>query len=114
MTNCLVCDEVIQENFTSLFNCSTEVCYECFNKFKIRNSKFVINGVKGIILYYYDEFFKNLLYKYKGCYDYALKDVFRDVSALYDSALREQYEAAKKDAEEGKSAPVVEKSEEEK
>lgn len=45
---------------------------------------------------------------------YALKDVFRDVSALYDSALREQYEAAKKDAEEGKSAPVVEKSEEEK
>lgn len=76
MSNCLVCDNVIEENFSSLFCDEVKVCYECFNKFKRRDSKFVIDGVEGIILYYYDEFFKDVLYRYKGCYDYMLKDVF--------------------------------------
>lgn len=29
-----------------------------------------------MILYYYDEYFRDLLFRYKGCYDYVLKDVF--------------------------------------
>lgn len=31
------------------------------------------------ILYFYNDFFKTLLYQYKGLYDYALKDVFFDL-----------------------------------
>ena len=76
MSKCLVCDEIIEENFNSLFNKNYKICYKCFLKFKIRNTKFKIEGVEGLILYYYDEFFKDILYRYKGCYDYLLKDVF--------------------------------------
>ena len=76
MNKCLVCDRVIEDNFNSIFKGYSCICYECLKKFKIRNDKFKMLGVKGIILYYYDEFFKDILYRYKGRYDYALKDVF--------------------------------------
>jgi len=76
MNKCLICNNVIEESFDSLFGNDYKICYECFNNFKIRNSKFKIEEVEGLILYYYDEFFKDLLYKYKGCYDYVLKDAF--------------------------------------
>ena len=76
MNKCLVCDEVIEDNFSSLFCDNCAICYKCFNKFESRNSKFIINSVKGLILYKYNDFFREILYRYKGCYDYALKDVF--------------------------------------
>ena len=76
MSRCLVCGEVIEENFNSLFNKEYKLCYSCFEKFQVRNSKFKIDGADGLVLYYYNDFFKDLLYKYKGCYDYALKDIF--------------------------------------
>ena len=28
------------------------------------------------ILYFYDDYFRDVLYRYKGCYDYVLKDIF--------------------------------------
>lgn len=52
------------------------MCTECCNLFKKRNKKFVINGVEGEVFYYYDEFFKEVLFRYKGLGDYLLKDVF--------------------------------------
>jgi len=88
MNRCLICDNVIQENFNSLVSESYKICYECFNEFKVRNSKFLIDGIEGCILYYYDDFFKDILYKYKGCYDYVLKDVFITYNLNY---LRKKY-----------------------
>ena len=76
MSNCLICDEIIEENFISLITSSKQVCYKCYNSFKKRDEEFNINGLKGCVLYYYDEFFKNLLYRYKACGDYTLKDAF--------------------------------------
>ena len=73
---CLVCDKVIEDTFMSLFDKESKICYECLNKFKIRNERFVIDGVEVFILYYYNDFFKDVLYRYKGCYDYVLKDIF--------------------------------------
>lgn len=73
---CLVCNKVIENTFLNLFDNLDNICYSCLKKFKVRNEKFYIEGVEGCILYYYEEFFKDLLFKYKGCYDYVLKDVF--------------------------------------
>ena len=76
MSKCLVCNKTIEENFCGLFIKNYKLCFGCSNKFKVRNEKFIINGVKGIVLYYYDDFFKDLLYRYKGLGDYLLKDAF--------------------------------------
>lgn len=87
MSRCLVCDEIIQENFTSLIN-KNKMCYKCFELLKKRNKAFQIIGVKGYVLYYYDDFFRDILYRYKGCYDYALKDVFLE---YYINKLKRKY-----------------------
>lgn len=75
MNRCLVCNEILQDNFNSIFS-NNKMCYSCFNKLKIRNKKFKIKGVNGLVLYYYNDFFKDVLFRYKGCYDYILKDIF--------------------------------------
>ncbi len=87
MNKCLVCDNNIEETFNSLIN-AYPICYDCLNSFKIRNDKFLILGVKGLILYYYDEFFKDILYRYKGLGDYLLKGVFLNFNV---SKLRRKY-----------------------
>lgn len=76
MSRCLICNCVKEETFNTLFNNECKLCYDCLKKFKVRNIKFFIDGVEGVVLYYYDEFFKDVLYRYKGCGDYALKDTF--------------------------------------
>ena len=76
MSNCLICDGIIEESFCSLLSSFNGVCYNCYDKFKRRNDSFCINGVEGEVLYYYDEFFRDVLYRYKGCGDYLLKDAF--------------------------------------
>ena len=75
MNRCLICNKVIEETLGSLLE-GYKLCYGCFDAFKIRNKQFIINGVKGIVLYYYDEFFRDVLFRYKGIGDYMLKDVF--------------------------------------
>lgn len=75
MNRCLVCNKILQDNFNSIFS-NNKMCYNCFNKLKRRNKKFKIKGVNGLVLYYYNDFFKDILFRYKGCYDYVLKDVF--------------------------------------
>lgn len=76
MNRCLICNENIEDTFSNLFVCNVKLCYKCFNRFKFRNDKFVVEGCKGEILYYYDAFFKDVLFRYKGAGDYMLKDVF--------------------------------------
>lgn len=76
MSNCLICDSVIEEDFISLLINFNKICFNCLNSFKVRNQIFVLEGIDGRVLYFYDEFFKNLLYRYKGCGDYLLKDAF--------------------------------------
>lgn len=75
MSRCLICFKVIENTFFNIIY-NNKICYECSNKFKKRNDSFVFENVKINILYYYDEFFKEQLYKYKGCFDYELKDAF--------------------------------------
>lgn len=38
--------------------------------------EFEIKNVKAVCIYNYDDVFANLLYRFKGCFDYELKDAF--------------------------------------
>ena len=77
--HCLICfkslyEEVSLKNLLSLNVC---ICKECQNKFKkINNNKTSFYDIKVTFLYEYDDFMKELIYRYKGCYDIILKDSF--------------------------------------
>ena len=88
MNRCFICGETIEDTFNNIFDCNVSVCYKCFNKFKIRNDSFSIKNCKGVILYYYNDFFKDVLFMYKGMGDYCLKDVFL---LYYKNELKRKY-----------------------
>ena len=49
---------------------------------------FDIDGVKAIAIYEYNEFVKKLIYLYKGCFDYEMREVFLN---LYFREIRMRY-----------------------
>ena len=74
---CKICFHKITD--FSLFNLVHKhnlLCEECFGKMKPKFISFSIGSIKGLAVYEYDNEIKDLLYKYKGCSDYELKDVF--------------------------------------
>ena len=71
-TFCKVCFK----EFFSIRNNRHYICDSCFNKFEVKFKKFTLDGVKGEVIYKYNDFFKTLLFLFKARYDYELKDVF--------------------------------------
>lgn len=67
---CKVCFKDYETNLPS------SICGTCFNKFHFIYETIYLDGVKGLALYEYNDFFRSLLYQLKGCYDIELKDVF--------------------------------------
>lgn len=74
---CLICFNDINK-YPSLYHLLYQptLCLKCLNKFAIYNCHHYYHGYPLIILYYYNDFFKNILFQYKGQGDYALKDAF--------------------------------------
>ena len=54
------------------------ICDECLKKLNSKFIHFSIFGVDAISIYDYDETIKGLLYQFKGCGDYELKNIFLD------------------------------------
>lgn len=74
---CKICfKKIIDYSLYNLINSNNILCEECFGKLKAKFYNFSIDNVHGLAIYDYDETIKELIYKYKGCYDYELKDVF--------------------------------------
>lgn len=74
---CKICFKRIEDY--SLFNLVKRkniLCEECFSKLKAKFISFKIGNIKGTSIYEYTDFIKELIYKFKGCADYELKDVF--------------------------------------
>lgn len=71
MNRCLVCFGKVEESFSS-----KKVCNKCLSKFKILEKVVYYENVEIFILYEYNDYFRELLYRHKGCYDIALKDAF--------------------------------------
>ncbi|MEG0275585.1 MAG: phosphoribosyltransferase family protein [Coprobacillus sp.] len=64
------------------------LCEKCLQKFNILDQTVTFHHHQLRVLYQYDDFFKSLLFQYKGLYDYALKDAFL---TLYLDELKEKY-----------------------
>ena len=80
--------EIDNFNLYSLKNKQPCLCKRCINQFQPHFEKFKIDSIQALTLFYYDVFMKDLIYKFKGCYDYELKSVFlelykRELSILY-------------------------------
>ena len=74
---CRICFKKITDySLYNLINKKNILCENCFDKFKAKFYRFSIDNIPGMAIYDYDENMKNLIYKFKGCYDYELKDVF--------------------------------------
>lgn len=76
---CKICfKEISNYSFFSLLNPNNNLCEDCFSKFSPKFIHFKIENYDGLAIYEYDQNIKELLYTFKGCYDYELKDVFLD------------------------------------
>ena len=71
MNRCLICFGPVEETINNNF-----VCKKCILKFEVIEKEIIIDSVPVYILYSYNDFFKELLYRYKGCYDEELKNAF--------------------------------------
>lgn len=87
MNRCLICFNRIEETLNH-----NRVCNACLSKFKRINRIFYYEGIEIFILYEYNDFFKELLYRFKGCYDLALKDAFLVNQLLF---LKKKYKNMK-------------------
>ena len=74
---CKICFERISDySLYNLIKRKNILCEKCFSRMNAKFIPFKIGNVKGISIYEYTDFIKELIYKFKGCYDYELKDVF--------------------------------------
>ena len=71
MPRCKVC----MNSFDSLLR-GERICASCFRRLEVLFETKRIEDVSGRILYAYNDFFRNLLYLFKGCGDYELREVF--------------------------------------
>ena len=87
---CLVCFKSLFENTSikTLIKPNKYLCDECKNKFVELNQYEYIFGVKVKYLFEYNQFMKDLIYQYKGCYDVILKDVFLE---RHKKEIRKKY-----------------------
>ena len=86
---CKICFEPIKDySFHNLFVKNNELCEQCFSRFNAKFISFYVQSIKCIAIYEYNQKIKDLIFKFKGCYDIELKDVFL---ARYISFLRIKY-----------------------
>jgi competence protein ComFC len=64
------------------------VCIDCLEQFEIIDYHIDFHHYPLHILYRYNEFFKTLLFQYKGLYDQALKDAFL---CIFQSKMIQKY-----------------------
>lgn len=81
---CKICFKKITDySLYNLIRKNNVLCEDCFSKLDAKFLSFKIGNIKGLAVYEYNDYIKELIYKLKGCYDYELKDVFLVRYLLY-------------------------------
>lgn len=81
---CKICFQRIDDfSFSHILSKSSCICEKCFGNFKPRYIHFDVIGVKALSIYEYDQNIKDLLFKFKGCFDIELVNVFFDRCLWY-------------------------------
>ena len=76
---CKLCFKEIKDNSINLIlGKNYSLCADCYKKLEPKFISFKTNGVKCLAFYEYNEDLKGLIYQFKGCFDYELKDIFLD------------------------------------
>ena len=73
---CKICFEPISDNRWCRFGAASSVCSRCQKEMKPKWHTGKIAGCRLYWLYFYNDTIRSLLYQFKGCGDYELKDVF--------------------------------------
>ena len=74
---CKICFKEIHEiSLNSIVKPQYSICSDCYRKLPLIYKKFNFEGVDCLALYEYEEFMKQIIYQFKGCFDYELKNVF--------------------------------------
>lgn len=87
--HCLSCFEFIETNsIRFLVGNKQFLCKNCLNKRKPKFESFVLDGIKGLSIYEYDDAYKGSLFTLKGCGDIELAKTFlnpyeREISLYY-------------------------------
>ena len=76
---CKLCFKVIKDNsINAVLGKKYSLCPQCYKKLEPKFIKFKTDGVDCLSIYEYNEDLKGLIYQFKGCFDYELKDIFLD------------------------------------
>ena len=90
--HCKICFEPITDiSFHNVLSDQNIICENCFSLFKAKFIHFNIDTIKCLAIYDYDDNIKNLLFKFKGCYDIELKDVFLSRYITYLKTIYKGY-----------------------
>ena len=74
---CLICfNKIDKYSLRKLVERKIYCCDNCLKEMNLHLTKLCIDGVKGIGIYQYNDVLRKLIYQFKGCKDYELKDVF--------------------------------------
>ena len=75
--NCKICFKEIKiSDFCRLFDCKTSICSNCQQLLEPKFIHFVVDRYDALSIYNYTPYIKNLIYLYKGCFDYEMREVF--------------------------------------
>lgn len=81
---CKVCFKEFSEfNMVNFFHANNDLCAKCLNSFNPLFTKTKIQNIKTFILYEYNDFLKNALYKLKGSGDIEIATIFLSSISLF-------------------------------
>lgn len=90
---CKICFKPIEQNtFHSLLCKHATICHECLLKFGPVLKTFKVDDVECFHIYFYNEKVQELLYQFKGCFDYELYSVFLEYYLSYLNFMFRGYE----------------------
>ena len=77
MKVCKICFKTIKlDDFCRLFSKNICICAACQELLEPKFISFKVDHYKALAIYEYSDYIKNLIYLYKGCFDYEMKEVF--------------------------------------
>lgn len=89
MKVCKICFKTIKiDDFCRLFSKNICICAACQKLLEPKFISFKVDHYKALAIYEYSDYIKNLIYLYKGCFDYEMREVFLN---LYYKELKILY-----------------------
>ena len=81
---CKICFNPIEPlSFHQVITKDATICHDCLIKLEPVLRTFFVDDVECFHIYFYTEKIKELLYQFKGCYDYELRSVFLEYYIHY-------------------------------